>query len=195
MESSLAKVNLCSPDHISLLVHRTFNVSIPRHHIPIEEWEFEYGPAENDPEYGKTDSQGHEATTAEDGQEIDHSSGGKWVKRMTGEPLGGQDGVLQFTVIGLTVANEMLSLLGSIQPDPFSPRHTNQNGNTKSQKDNEDKSELEESEAEEGSDSEPESDEEEEEVESDMDTRHSLGKRKDVDETSKNVGRAKDKKR
>lgn len=94
------KVNLCSPDHISLLVHRTFNVSIPRHHIPTDEWEFEYGPAENDPEFGKADGQEHEATMAEDGHEIDHSSGGKWVNRTTGEALGGQDGVLQFTVIG-----------------------------------------------------------------------------------------------
>jgi hypothetical protein len=49
---SEGKINLCSPDHISLLIHRTFNVSILRHHLPFEEYEFEYGPAENDPEFG-----------------------------------------------------------------------------------------------------------------------------------------------
>ncbi|RXW13227.1 hypothetical protein EST38_g12626 [Candolleomyces aberdarensis] len=116
------RINLSSPDHISLLLHRTFNVSIPRHHIPSNEWEFEYGPAENDPEYA-------EQAEAEEGQaegeeSSDHDSGnGRWVSRSTGERLGGPDGKLEFTVIGLTVANEMLSLVGSIQEDPFSPAH------------------------------------------------------------------------
>ena len=54
------KINLCSPDHISLLVHRTFNVSIPRHHITTDSYEFEYGPAENDPEFGVARDDGAE---------------------------------------------------------------------------------------------------------------------------------------
>ena len=37
------------------------NASIPRHHIPSESWEFEYGPAENDPEVAF-----EELTTGED---------------------------------------------------------------------------------------------------------------------------------
>jgi len=92
------KINLCSPDHVSLLVHRTFNVSIPRHHIPTETWEFEYGPAENDPEFGFKDE-----GLDEDGGDrgvIDHSTGGQWIHRVTGEILGGGKGLLQFTVIG-----------------------------------------------------------------------------------------------
>jgi len=118
-DTLFGKVNLCSPDHISLLVHRTFNASIPRHHIPTATWEFEYGPAENDPEFGQT-AQGDD----EDLEAVDHrNNGGKWVHRVTGEVLGGDQSLLEFTVIGLTVANEMLSLLGSLEPDPFSPRH------------------------------------------------------------------------
>ncbi|KAF5385752.1 hypothetical protein D9615_002481 [Tricholomella constricta] len=119
----VGKVNLCSPDHVSLLLHRTFNVSIPRYHLPKGEWEFEYGPAENDPEFGP------DADAAEDEEEegktekTEGDGGGKWVHHLTNENLGGVDGFLEFTVIGLTVANEMLSLLGSIQPDPFSPEH------------------------------------------------------------------------
>ncbi|KAF8813578.1 hypothetical protein BYT27DRAFT_7180331 [Phlegmacium glaucopus] len=108
----LGKVNLCSPDHISLLVHRTFNVSIPRCHIPTEDWEFEYGAAENDPEFG------HGQGGDESAEEMNENSGGKWVHRVTGESLANQ--VVEFTVIGLTVANEMLSLLGSLQAEPFS---------------------------------------------------------------------------
>ncbi|GJE94424.1 DNA-directed RNA polymerase I subunit rpa43 [Phanerochaete sordida] len=117
----VGKVNLCSPDHVSLLVHRTFNVSIPRHHIPTDNWEFEYGPAENDPEFGAEDA----AEGAEDAEKPEETteSSGRWVHKLTGDKLGGKDGRLEFTVIGLTIANQMLSLIGSIQADPFSPEH------------------------------------------------------------------------
>lgn len=61
---------------------------------------------------------------------------------MTGDMIGGKSGYVEFTVIGyvsfgirrplpltdglirrLTMANQMLSVIGSIQPDPFSPEH------------------------------------------------------------------------
>ncbi|KAF5355189.1 hypothetical protein D9756_005231 [Leucocoprinus leucothites] len=116
------RVNLCSPDHVSLLIHKTFNASIPRHHIPEDDWEFQYGPAENDPEFGP-DAQAEE-DSEEKSEHEEQDSAGKWVNRYTGQNLGGEHGDLEFTVIGLTVANEMLSLQGSIQPNPFSPAHT-----------------------------------------------------------------------
>ena len=59
----------------------------------METWEFEYGPAENDPEFGfKAEEL--------DGGVIDHSAGGRWIHRVTGEILGGGKGLLEFTVIG-----------------------------------------------------------------------------------------------
>ncbi|TFK44645.1 hypothetical protein BDQ12DRAFT_673321 [Crucibulum laeve] len=119
----VGKVNLCSPDHVSLLVHRTFNVSIPRHHIPSDTWEFEYGPAENDPEFAPDALNDVDAGTSDTKEKQEEESGGKWVHKLTGQKLGDTDGQLEFTVIGLTVANEMLSLLGSIQADPFSPEY------------------------------------------------------------------------
>jgi hypothetical protein len=187
------RVSLSSPDHVALLVHRTFNVSIPRRHIPVlkeeseegqEGWTFEHGPAENDPEYGwgREDggagagaggaggagggasevvdaTDGADAATAINGeapgepldadevaniepnadttleadvQEADDSQiytemGGRWVDA-SGTRLGGADGrgLVQFTVVGMTVANRMLSLLGSLQPDPFSAVHENE---------------------------------------------------------------------
>jgi len=115
------RVNLCSPDHVSLLVHRTFNVSIPRRHIPADVWEFEYGPAENDPEFGAAAAADKEQP-AEGGEHEESSSiegSGKWVHRITGMVLGGPSRDLEFTVIGLTIANQMLSLVGSIQQEPF----------------------------------------------------------------------------
>ncbi|KAI1781592.1 hypothetical protein LXA43DRAFT_1055861 [Ganoderma leucocontextum] len=114
------KINLCSPDHISLLVHRTFNVSIPRHHITTDSYEFEYGPAENDPEFGVAEDEKAEGERAQ--EDMEHG-GGRWVHKITGTRLGDADSYLEFTVVGLTIANQMLSLVGSIQPDPFSPEH------------------------------------------------------------------------
>ncbi|KIJ39493.1 hypothetical protein M422DRAFT_75853 [Sphaerobolus stellatus SS14] len=138
------QVILCSPDHVSLLVHRTFNVSIPRHHLPSDEWEFEYGPAENDPEFGtaafaaaaekdgdiemdgdeakKEAAEGDvaEAVEGEFEDELKSESQGQWMHKQTGKALGP---TVEFTVIGLTIANQMLSLIGSIQTDPFSPSH------------------------------------------------------------------------
>ncbi|KAL1742079.1 hypothetical protein HDZ31DRAFT_44058 [Schizophyllum fasciatum] len=115
----VGKINLSSPDHISLLLHRTFNVSIPRRHIPEQQWEFEYGAAENDPEFGPAAAD----ADADEEKPVDGDTGGRWVHHLTREPLGGEDKYLSFTVIGLTIANDMLSLIGSMQPDPFDPRH------------------------------------------------------------------------
>lgn len=92
-------MNLCSPDHISLLVHHIFNVSIPQHHIPSGEWHFEYGPAENDPEYGalaRDDTEG-------DGDipdALNGSSLGWWVNTSTGHRIGGGNRIVTFTVVG-----------------------------------------------------------------------------------------------
>jgi len=132
----VGKINLCSPDHISLLIHRTFNVSIPRQHIPTDSWDFEYGPAENDPEFGagvdlkdpasnqETDGEAEGVKEEEEGREetgVERS--GRWVHNVTATTLGGKEGFLEFTVIGLTVANRMLSLVGSIQQDPFAEQY------------------------------------------------------------------------
>lgn len=93
----VGKVNLCSPDHVALLVHRTFNVSIPRHHIPTDQWEFEYGPADNDPEFG-VDAPQDDANP--DGGPANMERGGRWVHGITAATLGGDDGYIEFTVVG-----------------------------------------------------------------------------------------------
>ncbi|KAG8777937.1 hypothetical protein FRC12_000111 [Ceratobasidium sp. 428] len=105
------RISLHATDHIGLLVHRTFNASIDRTHIPDNgEWEYVHGPVANDPELGAEDAQADEES-------------GRWVHTQTGETLGGESGLVEFTIIGYTVANQMLSLHGSLQPDPFAPEH------------------------------------------------------------------------
>jgi len=83
---------ICSPDHIGLLIHKTFNASIPRHHIP-DEWEFEYGSLENDPEYGA-------AAEEDGGQREEGEDRGRWVRKATGEMIDGGARRLEFTIVG-----------------------------------------------------------------------------------------------
>ncbi|KAG8711815.1 hypothetical protein FRC11_001771 [Ceratobasidium sp. 423] len=105
------RISLHATDHIGLLVHRTFNASIDRAHIPGDgEWEYVHGPVANDPEINDEERQGDEES-------------GRWINSQTGKTLGGESGLVEFTVIGYTIANQMLSLHGSLQPDPFSPEH------------------------------------------------------------------------
>lgn len=132
--NTAGKINLCSPDHVSLLIHRTFNTSIPRHHIPIDDWEFEYGPAANDPEFGgggegalptppestspeneegAMDVDGKGATAAKGGDPEsalaeDTDPGGRWVHKTTGNVLGGESSALEFTVVGFVPLHRFL---------------------------------------------------------------------------------------
>jgi DNA-directed RNA polymerase I subunit RPA43 len=89
--SPVGKIKLCSPDHIGLLIHRTFNASIPRHHIPLDLWEFEHGQTGDDLHVSDTDeNHGKEETNGR----------GRWRNRVTGDILGGTEGYLGFTVVG-----------------------------------------------------------------------------------------------
>ena len=76
---------------MSLLIHRTFNASIPRYHIPGDEWVFQYGPAENDPELGPDTA-------------MEKEDAGRWISRRDGQRLGGELGDLEFTVTGCVVS-------------------------------------------------------------------------------------------
>jgi RPA43 OB domain in RNA Pol I len=56
----------------------------------------------------------------EDGEEeaqAEEEDMGCWIDRLTGEPIGGVEGKVEFTVVGLTVANSMLSVHGSLLED------------------------------------------------------------------------------
>jgi DNA-directed RNA polymerase I subunit RPA43 len=93
-------ISISSPDHIALLVHGTFNVSIPRHHIPSDKSVFEYGPSENDPEFGPNAAMALDEAQQGEEQEDQEENGGRWVDKITGKPLGGKRKGVKFTVIG-----------------------------------------------------------------------------------------------
>lgn len=92
-------ITLSSPSHVSLLLYGTFNAAISAPHLPLSEWEFCH---------------------YEDEARADERSVGYWRHRRTHERLGGESQTLEFTVISMTIANHMLSLHGSLLPEPFS---------------------------------------------------------------------------
>ena len=85
--SVLQIISLCSYTE-----HSTFRYP----DIITDSYEFEYGPAENDPEFGVAQDEGAEGGKAQD---IEHG-GGRWVHKITGTKLGDADGHLEFTVVG-----------------------------------------------------------------------------------------------
>lgn len=125
-KSTAAKVKVSSTDHIGLLAHDVFNVSIPKHHIPSSEYVFQHGPAENDPLYGAgaatveadtiwgvdedadmpilpvEDSAGWGATSGgKEDEDVDVDAAlGTWVHVEGDEKLGGESGNVEFTVVG-----------------------------------------------------------------------------------------------
>ncbi|GAA5896148.1 hypothetical protein JCM6882_008502 [Rhodosporidiobolus microsporus] len=56
----------------------------------------------------------------EDEEEL-YQEKGWWVHQKTREPLGGKEGRIEFTLVGLATSNSLLSCTGSLLPDPFSP--------------------------------------------------------------------------
>ncbi|KAK1926056.1 hypothetical protein DB88DRAFT_480527 [Papiliotrema laurentii] len=105
--------SLSSPSHLSLLFARTFNVSIPLQHIPQDLYKFEHTdlPEEED----DSDSEDEDAMDAV--EEV-----GRWRNVQTGK-LVGEEGIkgIEFTVIGMRVDNNILSLTGSLLADPTKP--------------------------------------------------------------------------
>ncbi|KAG9043614.1 hypothetical protein FS837_009330 [Tulasnella sp. UAMH 9824] len=75
----------------------------------------------DDDETLKDSTQGQHEPAVDDPQ-IDAM--GRWVKRDTRERVGGPNLMVEFTVVGMILANQMISLIGSLQPDPLDPRHS-----------------------------------------------------------------------
>ncbi|GAA5961189.1 hypothetical protein JCM8115_005861 [Rhodotorula mucilaginosa] len=69
-------------------------------------------------ELEKTAEEQEEAAKEE--EEAEFAERGWWVHRKSREPLGGQDGRLEFTLVGLTTSNSLLSCTGSLLAEPFS---------------------------------------------------------------------------
>ena len=114
---------MATPSVISLLLHNLFNASIPTEHIPKDsyEWDFEatlpYSLAtpyskrslkrtakpldRNAKEMDEINGDTLAAEETEQSQNYAEPEVGCWVHKESREPLGGMDGRISFTVIGL----------------------------------------------------------------------------------------------
>ncbi|OCF36187.1 hypothetical protein I316_02060 [Kwoniella heveanensis BCC8398] len=110
--------SLSSPSHLSLLFSKTFNISIPLQHIPTDLYEFEHTDEAQD------DSDSEDEDHDDDGDAFGVSAVedvGRWKEKATGKSLGEGGKGIKFTVIGVQVTNQMLSLTGSLLADPSNP--------------------------------------------------------------------------
>ncbi|SCZ92289.1 BZ3500_MvSof-1268-A1-R1_Chr5-2g07763 [Microbotryum saponariae] len=95
-----------------------------------EEAERTEGGIEADAEGGEEKeeelAQEEEARLAMEEDEM-YADRGWWVNVRTGEPMGGEKGSVEFTIVSLTIANSMITITGSLLSSPFSSKVPPQN--------------------------------------------------------------------
>ncbi|KAJ9118558.1 hypothetical protein QFC22_003778 [Naganishia vaughanmartiniae] len=128
--------SLSSASHISLILYKTFNVSIPIHNIPLDEYEFDEDVSAA--EIRETDGEVLDSDEEESSDEEDDDDDseviaaakeeiietGRWRNKRTGKLLGAGGEEIAFTVTGLQVSNQMLSLTGSLKANAEPTSHT-----------------------------------------------------------------------
>lgn len=97
--------SLSSPSHISLLVSKTFNVSIPLQHIPAEIYEFEHTSPDDDDAASDSESEDEAGFNFTSGGNAFGMGGGvqevgRWRRKQDGKLLGEGGKGIKFTVIG-----------------------------------------------------------------------------------------------
>ncbi|KAI9263370.1 hypothetical protein BDA99DRAFT_559911 [Phascolomyces articulosus] len=122
----VGRINLQSQDHIGLLIYGTFNASIPSKSIPSETFEWRASETEIEPvaDLGGDNDDDEDESNEEDEDEQQKSSAnvedrkpsqyGEWVNKVTGEAIGGDDGTVEFNVVDIIEANDILTVTGSL---------------------------------------------------------------------------------
>ncbi|KAK0555383.1 hypothetical protein OC845_000255 [Tilletia horrida] len=108
------KIVYSNTDVVSLLLNGIFNAAIPAAHLPPKQYEFVPNNHFN--------NNAHQQYSGGDSEhEIGAQSPGYWRRIGDKAPLGGTHGKVIFTCYGMTVANQLLFLRGSLLKDPFKP--------------------------------------------------------------------------
>ncbi|KAI8097184.1 uncharacterized protein BX664DRAFT_275738 [Halteromyces radiatus] len=103
----VGRINLQSQDHIGLLIYGTFNASIPKSRISSEK--YEWRTSEDD------DNDNNDETSGDDEEQAEkRSQHGEWVLKDSGASIGGDDGSLEFSVVDIIEANDILTVTGSL---------------------------------------------------------------------------------
>lgn len=92
--------SLSSPSHLSLLLNKTFNISIPLQHIPLDQYEFEATDPADEEEQDSEDEDDDEADFGGFGMAKGVEEVGRWKVKSTGKLVGEGGKGIKFTVIG-----------------------------------------------------------------------------------------------
>ncbi|CDH51781.1 hypothetical protein RO3G_05052 [Lichtheimia corymbifera JMRC:FSU:9682] len=113
----VGRINLQSQDHIGLLIFGTFNASIPKARIPSDTYEWRSSVDSSEEPVTKDQDEDDNEDENEDIQqdaEQQRSQYGEWINKSTGVPVGGDDGIVEFNVVDIIEANDILTVGGSL---------------------------------------------------------------------------------
>ncbi|KAI8347186.1 hypothetical protein EDC96DRAFT_468115 [Choanephora cucurbitarum] len=111
----VGRINLQSEDHIGLLIYGTFNASIPKSRIPSSVYEWKVNEEEEPVEIKEEKDESEQDEEAEAApEERTRTQYGEWVNKSTGAGIGGEDGILEFSVVDIIEANDILTVTGSL---------------------------------------------------------------------------------
>ncbi|KAA1127374.1 hypothetical protein PGTUg99_035872 [Puccinia graminis f. sp. tritici] len=116
----VGRPTLSSPSHLSLVIYRTFNASINENHLRAAGFHYDINfevPAHWKSIVEPANPQDQSLSTNLPLEH--HQDRGCWVDA-NGVVVGDDQGTVSFTVMGLTIANHMISVVGSLLDDPFS---------------------------------------------------------------------------
>ncbi|KAI8342585.1 hypothetical protein BC941DRAFT_509480 [Chlamydoabsidia padenii] len=110
----VGRINLQSQDHIGLLIYGTFNASIPKSRIPSDKYEWRSSEENGDNSNDMNDDNDDAEEQTEEGDDWARSQQGEWVLKESGLGLGGDNGSLEFSVMDVIEANNILTVTGSL---------------------------------------------------------------------------------
>lgn len=110
----VGRINLQSEDHIGLLIYGTFNASIPKSRIPASTYEWKINEEEAVEEAVEEDADGEETSAVSESEERTRTQYGEWINKATGAGIGGEDGTLEFNVMDIIEANDILTVTGAL---------------------------------------------------------------------------------
>ena len=102
--------SLSSPSHLSLLLNKTFNISIPLQHIPLDQYEFEASDPADEEEQDSEDED-EEADFGGFGMAKGVEEVGRWKVKSTGKLVGEGGKGVKFTVIGYVFCQHLLKYI------------------------------------------------------------------------------------
>ncbi|KAG1445821.1 hypothetical protein G6F56_009779 [Rhizopus delemar] len=112
----VGRINLQSEDHIGLLIYGTFNASIPKSRIPSTTYEWKVSEEDMVAESEEAEEEEEENKEVEENNsEIrKRTQYGEWINKDNGASIGGEDGTLEFNVVDIIEANDILTVTGSL---------------------------------------------------------------------------------